>query len=260
MNFNGGSGFGGSGSLGPTVIDGDLTVNDRILMSDGLVAAPSLAYSAEPTTGWTRTASGEARFVVSGASKVVLNSSGVSAANGTFGVSMTTPTASVGTLAATTATLTTATIPTLTSSDATFTNSTSTTMVATTQPLIRRDVTFSLTGSADINFSTAQESRGSGLTFANPLVTVASNGYYSVDVIAQVVTSGVGGSNYVTLQLSMGGVATVSRVPTVSLAVSYLAVHYKCYLAAGNSFKATVDCSDAGARSCYSSITVVKDS
>lgn len=265
MNFNGGSGFGGSGSLGPTVIDGDLTVNDRILMSDGSVAAPSLAYTAEPTTGWTRTASGEARFVVSGASKVVLNSSGVTAPNGTFSVSLTTPTASVGTITATTATLSTATIPNLTSASATFTSATTTTFVATTQPLVKRSVLFTLPSNTQtaVDFTTAGSTRGTGIswTSGSNQFTVAAAGYYSVDATAQFDTTTGPGGDYVSLELRANGVSeSVEIVPVNISTATMISIHFKDYLAANSVINALVRNSTGGAHDCYCTITVIKDS
>lgn len=51
MNFNGATGFAGSGSLPPSTVDGDLTVLGKIKASDGALDAPSYTFTSDTKSG-----------------------------------------------------------------------------------------------------------------------------------------------------------------------------------------------------------------
>lgn len=83
-NFNGGTGFCGSGAVGNLNVDGDLEVSGIVKLADGTDAAPSLAYTAQPSTGFTRSGSGEVSYVTSGSKRVRLNTTGIQVDTGSL--------------------------------------------------------------------------------------------------------------------------------------------------------------------------------
>lgn len=79
MNFNGETGLSSIPQF-----SGDAKITGRLFLSDGSDGAPSLTYINEPTTGFERSAAGEVSFVTSGAKRVKLSTSGISATSASF--------------------------------------------------------------------------------------------------------------------------------------------------------------------------------